>query len=147
MSKKIGRSMALFERDDVATPYSTCKYCKRPTRSHVLEPAKYEEFTTEVVINASDEFANSHWEEVEEVVKARKAKDPIVLCHKCWLEKKSECESIIDKEFDSWMESPMENISRIHSIAHTCQYYKFGGDIEVKTKEMVKKVKELIRND
>mgnify|MGYP004031516287 FL=1 len=139
--------MALFERDDVATPYSTCKYCKRPTRSHVLEPAKYEEFTTEVVINASDEFANSHWEEVEEVVKARKAKDPIVLCHKCWLEKKSECESIIDKEFDSWMESPMENISRIHSIAHTCQYYKFGGDIEVKTKEMVKKVKELIKND
>lgn len=113
----------------------------------MLEPAQYEEFTTEIVINQSDDFANSRWEEVEEVVKARKAADPIVLCHTCWLAKKVELGTIIESEFDTWMEDTIGSISRIHSIAHSCKYYQFGGEMEDKMGTVVKKVKGIIRNE
>jgi uncharacterized protein Yka (UPF0111/DUF47 family) len=132
---------------DVATPYSTCKVCDKPTRSHVLEPAQYEEFTVEAVINQSDDYANKRWEEVEEVVKARKAADPIVLCHTCWLSKNKELATIIESEFDVWMDDTMGSINRIHSIAHSCKYYQFSGELEDQMKTVVKKVKGIIRNE
>ena len=140
--------MPLFERDDVATPYSVCKFCKKPTRSHVLEPAKYEEFKTEIVINSSDEFANNRWEEVEEVVKARKAVDPIVVCHICWLTKKDELYEIIHNEKDEWRKDPVANLSRIHSIAHAYKYYEFkGGEEEEIIKELLKELRQVIKNE
>ena len=146
-TKRVAYFVPRFTRTDVATPYSTCKICSRPTRSHVLEPAQYEEFTAEVVVNQSDEFATKRWEEVEEVVKARKAADPIVLCHRCWLEKKDELSNIIDSEYDEWMDDTMGSISRIHSIAHSCKYYQFGGEMDDKMKTVVKKVKGIIKGE
>ena len=139
--------MAGYTRDDVATPYSVCKYCKAPTRSHVLEPALYEDFKAEVVINRSDEYANSHWEEVEDVIKSRKTADPVVVCHKCWLKRKEELAQIIDNEYDSWMDETMSHINRIQSVAHSCKYYDFGGEMETKMKTVVKKVREMIKSE
>ncbi len=139
--------MPRFIRDDVATPYSVCKYCTAPTRSHVLEPALYEDFKSEIVINSSDEYANKHWEEVEEVVKARKTSDPIVVCHKCWLTKRDEMTTIINAEYDSWINDTISHINRIQTIAHSCKYYKFGGELDTQMKTVIDTLKEMIKRE
>jgi hypothetical protein len=82
-----------------ATPYGECNICKRPTRSHVLEPAIYDEFTTEEVIGRADDYASKQWEEVEEVVKYRLAKKAIVLCHGCFVEQERKLTAMVDKNY------------------------------------------------
>ena len=94
--------MALFERDDVKTGNQPCNVCGKPTRSHVIKPALYEEYATEVVINRSDEFANKQWEETEEVTKTRKVHEAVTVCHKCWLIRLEEIREILEKDYEKW---------------------------------------------
>jgi len=133
--------MSLVTRDDVATPYSTCKTCKRPTRSHVLEPALYEEYIAEVVINSADEYANKQWEETEEVVKVKQNSDPIVVCHNCWVKRESEIKDIIEKEYKKWSKNPLVHIHRIQVVAEVCHYYKFESQMKT-MKKLIKEIKE-----
>ena len=130
-------------REGVATPYDECNICRRPTRSHVLEPAIYDEFRAEEVIDKSDDFASKQWEEVEEITKYRLAKTPVVLCHRCYVVQENKLAKMIDNNYDRWVENPVKYIARIRTIAETHKYYKFTGALEVRVKSLVKVVKEL----
>ncbi len=128
-------------REDIATPYDECNICGRPTRSHVLEPAIYDEFKAEEVVDKSDDYANNQWEEVEEVTKYRLAKNPVVLCHRCYVIQEEKLTKMIDNNYDRWMGDPVKYIARIHTIAETHKYYKFTGDLESRVKTLVEAVK------
>ena len=122
---KVGIAMALFERDDVKTGNRPCNVCGKPTRSHVIKSALYEEYATEVVIDRSDEFANNQWEETEEVTKTRKVHEAVTVCHKCWLIRLEEIQEILEKDYEKWESNPTNYVSRIHVVAEICQTYQF----------------------
>jgi len=122
---EVGIAMALFERDDVKTGNQPCNVCGKPTRSHVIKQALYEEYATEVVINRSDEFANNQWEETEEVTKTRKVHEAVTVCHKCWLIRLEEIQEILEKDYEKWESNPANYVSRIHVVAEICQTYQF----------------------
>jgi hypothetical protein len=122
--------MTLFERDDVATAYGRCITCSRDTRSHVLEHAKYEKYTSEVVIDRSDEFANSSWEETEEITKVRKVKEAIVACHTCWIKRHEEIKEMLLKDYQKWEKDPQRYFSKIQMITEICYAYDFPIELE-----------------
>lgn len=138
--------MPLLTRDDVSTPYSNCTSCKKPTRSHVLEPAKYEQYVEEVVIDSSDEYANKQWEEVDEVTKYRKNSDAIVVCHTCWVNRLKEIQKTIKKNLQKWSEDPMGNAGKIQIIAEICHYYKFKQELK-QMQLVINKLKESVTNE
>ena len=133
--------MALFERDDVQTASGPCKSCSKTTRSHVLQKALYEEYVVEVVIDASDEFANKQWEETEEVVKMRKAKEAVVVCHICWLDRKGEIQAIMENDYKKWESDPIGHISRIQVVAEVCKSYNFDEESS-KMRRLISMMKE-----
>ena len=121
--------MALFERDDVATVYGNCVTCGRDTRSHVLEKAKYEEYTAEVVTARSDDYANNSWEETEEVTKVRKVKEAVVACHSCWLKRHEEIKEMLVKDYQKWENDPQRYFSKIQMITEICHAYDFPTEL------------------
>ena len=135
--------MPLYERDDVATPYGKCKSCQKDTRSHVLEAAQYEEFIEEVVIERSEEYANKHWEETEDIVKMRKAREAVVVCHVCWLERRREIQKIFERDYEKWNKNPTSYISRIKVVGEICYAYKFNQELK-KMQYLIRKLKEAV---
>ncbi len=133
--------MSFFERDDVQTTSRPCKSCRKTTRSHILQKALYEEYVTEVVIDSSDEFANKQWEETEEIIKMRKAKEAVVVCHICWLKRRKEVQNIIEKDYKKWEKNPLAHISRIHVVAEVCNTYDFDTESN-KMGSLISKLKE-----
>ena len=115
----------MFTRTDVAIPWSECKSCGIGTRSHLLEPALYNEYVTQQVIDQSDEFANNQWEDVEDVVKLELAEEPIVMCHKCWIKQQQGFNKLIAEKYQDWIADPSTHIITIQRILKTYQYYKF----------------------
>tara|TARA_B100001094_G_scaffold263012_1_gene264429 strand:+ start:197 stop:610 length:414 start_codon:yes stop_codon:yes gene_type:complete len=122
--------MTLFERDDVATKYGRCVTCSRDTRSHVLEKAKYEEYTAEVVTARSDDYANSSWEETEEVTKIRQATEAVVACHSCWLKRHEEIKEMLVKDYQKWEKNPQKYFSKIHMVTEICHAYDFPTELK-----------------
>ena len=135
--------MPLFERDDVATLYGACKICSKGTRSHVLEKAKYEEYIEEVVIDSSDEFANKQWEDTEDVIKMRKAKEAIVVCHTCWFKRRTEIRDVLEKDYQKWDKHHTAYVARIKVVAEICYMYKFKQELK-KMQYLIRKLKETI---
>tara|TARA_B100000902_G_scaffold219681_1_gene208682 strand:- start:751 stop:1182 length:432 start_codon:yes stop_codon:yes gene_type:complete len=122
---EVGIVMTLFERDDVKTGNQPCNVCTKPTRSHVIKPALYEEYIAEVVVDKSDEYANNQWEETEEVTKTRKVDEAVTVCHKCWLARLEEIRQILEKDYGKWESDPSAHVSRIHVVAEICHSYQF----------------------
>jgi|TARA_B100001094_G_scaffold1487_1_gene1311 hypothetical protein len=122
--------MALFERDDVATVYGRCITCSRDTRSHVLEKAKYEEYNSEVVVGRSDDYANTAWEETQEVTKIRKVTEAVVACHSCWSKRHKEVKEMMLKDYQKWEASPQTYFSKIQMITEICRAYDFPVELK-----------------
>ena len=122
---EVGKIMTLFERDDVKTGNQPCNVCTKPTRSHVIQPALYEEYVAEVVVDRADEYANKQWEETEEVTRTRKVKEAVTVCHKCWLIRLEEIREILEKDYEKWESNPANHMSRIQVVAEICQSYGF----------------------
>jgi hypothetical protein len=115
----------LVTRDDVAIPWADCNSCGVGTRSHLLEPALYQEYITQQIIDQSDEYASKQWEDVEDVVKVELAEKPIVLCHKCWVKKQNGLDQLISRKYEDWLADPLMHVITIQRILKTYQYYKF----------------------
>jgi len=122
-------AMTLFERDDVKTASGPCNICTKTTRSHVLQKALYENYVTEVVTARSDEFASNRWEETEEITKARKVKEAVVVCHICWLKRREEIQELLEKEYPKWEKSPVNHTGRIQIVAELCDSYQFDEEL------------------
>ena len=79
--------MKVVNRPGVKGPYGNCKACGSGTRSHVLEPAKYEEYeivTSEEFEEYVEEFEDETGEEEVEL-RYRLLDRPTVMCHSCWV--------------------------------------------------------------
>tara|TARA_B100000073_G_C23699907_1_gene559895 strand:- start:1106 stop:1519 length:414 start_codon:yes stop_codon:yes gene_type:complete len=133
--------MDLFERDDVKTTNQPCNICTKPTRSHVLQKALYENYVTEVVTERSDDFANKQWEETEEVTRMRKVKEAVTVCHKCWLIRLEEIREILEKDYEKWENDPSSFVSRIHVVSEICSSYGFKEE-DAKMRTLISKLKE-----
>jgi hypothetical protein len=142
--------MKRITRDDVATPYAKCIVCRIGTRSHILEKARYSEFTSEEIMDESDTYSTKQWEEIEEITKFQLDEDAIVMCHKCWVKKETQFINFIDNRFNEWKGDPIENAQNIAALVKSMNYYKFIAEVpHKKTREqifdLVKTLKEEIK--
>ncbi len=131
----------MFIRDDVKTGNEPCYVCKKLTRSHILEPALYEEYVVEVVVDQSDDFANKQWEDTEEVIKMRKAKNAVTCCHICWQKRREEITEILERDYEKWESDPRNHLSRIQVVAEICQTYNFENESK-KMRYLISMMKE-----
>ena len=107
-----------------SVPTGRCIECNRKTRSHVIEPPEYNKYLQEVIVAQSDDFASKKWEEVDEVEKWERVKEAVVMCHACWLGKRDETFSQLEKKCDEWVENPLPNMQRLKSFL--TKWEKFG---------------------
>lgn len=116
-------------RTEVATPYGKCVVCTTGTRSHVLEPAEYDQYEEEVAVAHSDDYASEAWEEVETITKFSLAIEPKVMCHKCWVKKQTSVVSLIDAHFDNWSASPATSMRHIVKSLKVVNYLSLEKDL------------------
>lgn len=76
--------MRRFQRPEISPKYGPCVDCGNRTRSHVIEPALYEEFEEEIIVGRSDTFASKQWEDVDTITRALRVEEAVVMCHNCW---------------------------------------------------------------
>lgn len=130
-------------REDLSTPWGKCVDCGCGTRSHELEPAEYEIFTTEAIVGHSDIYASVEWEDVEDVEKYERVMDAVVMCHKCWMAKQSKFVAFIKKRFESWRDEPALHVADIKHAVNTQIYYDYDDEQTIAAlKILAKKLKE-----
>ena len=134
--------MELVERPEVNVQAGPCKVCSVSTRSHIVRPPLYEEYTAEEIIGESDEYATKSWIETEEIVKYRLVEDAIVLCHKCWAPLMDKAIKKLANNFDRWCNDVGANMQTIRSFLRNWDDYGFGNEGEV---EQVKELKKAVR--
>ena len=135
--------MRTVTRDDVSTPYSRCRDCNCKTSSYVIETAEYEIYKEEVIVGMADENAAEQWEDVEEVEKYDMVIDPVVICHKCWLQKQEEFAKLVKKNSPKWSKDVIVNATAIKRAVNTQVYYEFDNEETVNTlKGLAKQLKE-----
>ena len=109
----------------------------------MLEPAEYEIYKQEVIVGMSDENASEQWEDVEQVEKYDMVIDPVVMCHKCWLQKQGEFAKLVSKNNPKWSKDVIVNATAIKRAVNTQVYYEFDNQETVSTlKELAKQLKE-----
>jgi hypothetical protein len=145
-TKKL-RSMARIIRPEIRTRSGPCVECKKKTRSHELEPAEYEEYMQEVIVNRSDVQAGKGWEDVEEELRSEIAIEPVVMCHGCWTSKQESFGLRMSGKFSEWTENPIANAAPIRKSMETLKYYGFDDvDIINMITKLVKKLKAAALN-
>jgi hypothetical protein len=115
--------------------------CGVGTRSHVLEPAEYESYDAEIIINESDAFASKEWEEVDTVTKYAISQSAIVMCHKCWVKKKTVFERIINANHTKWIEGGMQSIRPVMQILKSLRYMQFEAELSDSTRDKVRELR------
>ena len=134
-------------RDDISTPWGKCIDCGCGTRSHELEPAEYEIFTTEAIVAGSDVYASKEWEDVEDVEKFERVLDAIVMCHKCWSAKQTVFVSFVRKHFENWRDNALDHAADIKHAVNTQVYYDYDDAQTIDAlKILAKKLKEASLN-
>ena len=135
--------MGTIIRDDVNTPYGRCTDCGCKTRSHVLEPAEYEIYKSEVILGSSDVYASEGWEEVEEVDKYEMVIEATVMCHKCWCIKQDKFAERIKAKYELWMDKTVFHAAEIKKAVNTQIAYDFEDDKTILAlKNLAKQLKE-----
>jgi len=123
--------MRRFERPEVRAKYGPCVGCGTGTRSHVLEPALYEEYEQEVIVAASDEYATNRWEDVDTITKMARVEEAVVMCHACWQEALDHYNSALPKmKFTG-----SGKMKRIANVLHNVRYYNLGPHLDDEAKE------------
>ena len=127
--------MRIVTRTEVATPEAKCLKCTVRTRSHVLEPAKYEEY--EVTVEDEGELEEFQGrkkseedaeEEPEVLIKYDLINDAVVICHKCWVSVREETCKSLNGNLDEWLNSPMDNLVPIKKFLKKWSQYGFSGE-------------------
>ena len=121
--------MRRIVRPHIATKYGPCIDCNMGTRSHVLSPAEYESYETEVVIARSDDFASKDWEEVDTITKYALSQEAVVICHKCWIKKKDSFERVIDANFNTWKNGGMTAVRPVMRVLKNLRYLQIESEL------------------
>ena len=135
--------MRTVTRDDVKTPYGRCSDCECKTRSHLMEPAEYEIYTTEEIKRSPDLHAATRYEEVTEVDRYEMVLEPKVLCHKCWVAKQQQFSSLVKKKYEVWMKETILHSSEIKKAVNTQVAYDFEDNKTISAlKNLARQLKE-----
>jgi len=130
-------NMRRFQRPEISPKYGPCVDCGRGTRSHVIEPALYEEFEEEVIIGRSDDFATKKWEDVDTITKAMRVEEAVVMCHSCWLENVAEFNDKIPKiKFEG-----VGRVKRITALLHNVRTMGIEGELNSDAKDALSKLR------
>jgi len=134
--------MKVVTRDQVRGPSGECKACGTTTRSHILEPAKYEEFEL-VTEEEHEEYQNKVHEETgeEEIeLRYRLLERPTVMCHRCWLQFREAQIVLLEDNSSEWHGDISNYIPEIKVFLKRWRYHDFAHEC---SKEGITKVREL----
>jgi hypothetical protein len=129
--------MRRFERPEIKSKYADCIKCGTGTRSHVLEPALYEEYEQEIVVGASDTFSSNQWEEVDTVIKSERVQDSVVMCHKCW----TSALEYYNSELPKMTFEGSGRYNRIANVLHNIRYYGLDQHLTNDARESIVKLR------
>ena len=139
--------MKVVTRDNVRGPSGDCKGCGATTRSHILEPAQYEEY--ELVTGAEqEEYQASYKEDTgEDEVEIRYMllERPTVMCHKCWIRFRDDQIAALDESYDEWMADPLGSSPHIKMFLKRWKYHQFAHESEEHVLEKVKAIANAIK--
>tara|TARA_B100000035_G_scaffold185608_1_gene158350 strand:+ start:12140 stop:12604 length:465 start_codon:yes stop_codon:yes gene_type:complete len=124
------RGMKVVNRPGVNGPYGKCKACGVGTRSHILEPATYEEYE---IVNSEeyDEYVAEFEEETgeEEVeLRYRLLDRPTVMCHSCWVPFRADQCDYLAENLEKWTSEPIENTHNIKVFLARWKYHCFDDE-------------------
>lgn len=129
--------MRRFERPEIKSKYGPCIKCGSGTRSHVLEPALYEEYEQEVIVGASDTFSSNQWEDVDTVIKSEIVQDSIVMCHSCWTSALDHYNSELPKmKFEG-----AGRYQRLANVLRNVRYYNLDTHLNDKAKDSIRELR------
>ncbi len=123
--------MRRFERPEIRAKYGSCISCGNGTRSHVLEPALYEEFEEEVVVAASDMYSSNQWEDVETITKALRVEEAVVMCHSCW----KDALEYYNTELPKMTFDGAGRYKRLANVLHNIRYYNLDSHLSSEAKD------------
>jgi len=133
--------MRTVTRDDVVTPYGRCRDCECKTRSHLLEAAEYEIFITDgyrAPVNRVQAFSDAIDVEEYEMVT-----EPVVLCHKCWVDKQAKFARLIETNYQLWMDETILHVASVKKAVNTLIAYEFDDPKTIAAlKNLATKLKE-----
>lgn len=125
--------MRRFERPEIRGGYGPCIKCGIGTRSHVLEPALYEEYEKEIITGASDIHSSSQWEEVETITASERVEEAVVMCHRCWLDALEYYNIELPKmTFDG-----PGRYKRLANVLHNVRYYNLDSHLNEDAKQSI----------
>jgi len=138
--------MKVVNRPGVKGPYGNCKACGSGTRSHVLEPAKYEEYeivTSEEFEEYVEEFEDETGEEEVEL-RYRLLDRPTVMCHSCWVPFREGQSEYLEQNLAGWLEAPIDNTHNIKVFLARWKYHLFD-DIDDEAKKNVRSLRKALK--
>jgi hypothetical protein len=139
--------MKIVTREFVRGPNGECKACGIMNRSHILEPATYEEYEI-VTEDEHEEYQVKFKEETgeEEIeLRYRLFERPTVMCHRCWVKfRDAQVELLIGNE-NEWGEKISEYIPEIKMFLKRWKYHKFAHECEREVLDMVKGLRKTMK--
>jgi hypothetical protein len=129
--------MRRFERPEIKSKYGPCIKCGSGTRSHVLEPALYEEYEQEIVVGASDTFSSNQWEDVDTVIRSEIVQDSIVMCHSCW----TSALEYYNTELPKMKFEGSGRYKRLANVLHNVRYYNLDAHLNNTAKDSIRELR------
>ncbi len=139
--------MKVVTREHIRGPYGNCKGCGVGTRSHVLEPAKYEEYEI-VEEHEVEEYIEEFEEETgEEEIELRYAllERPTVMCHRCWCSFRESQVEHLKKNVEEWVENPLEHVPNIKVFLRRWKYHDFSRECDAEHVSSVRSVRTALK--
>ena len=139
--------MKVVTREGVRGPAGNCKGCGKISRSHILEPAQYEEY--EIATDSEEEEYRASYEEEtgEDEVELRYMllERPTVMCHGCWVRFKDDQVSALEGAYDEWIANPISASPHIKMFLKRWKYHKFSHETEEHVLSKVADVQNAIK--
>ena len=136
--------MKVVTREYVRGPSGECKACGVSTRSHILEPAKYEEY--EIVTEEEHEEYQAKFKEEtgeEEIeLRYRLLERPTVMCHRCWEKFRNAQIGLLTENKEEWNENISKYVPEIKMFLKRWKYHEFTHECKEDVLDMVKNLQK-----
>jgi hypothetical protein len=139
--------MKVVKRPEVRGPSGNCKGCGVVTKSHILEPASYEEYEI-VEEHEMDEYISEFEEENddEEIeLRYRLLERPTVMCHKCWVRFKADQIRHLNENHEEWTTNVLDNVPAVKVFLKRWKYHDFSHESDDTTLGLLKAVRKALK--
>ena len=139
--------MKVVTREGVRGPAGSCKGCGKKSRSHVLEPAQYEEYEIATLPEQEEYKANFEEENGEEEIELRYQllECPTVMCHGCWLRFRESQIVALEETYEEWVADPISSSPHIKMFLKRWKYHQFAHEAEEHVLSKVADIRNAIK--